>query len=80
MDSSKGGSSRTVLLSNPSPFMTRSYLLKILTQSKFTNASITVNTVNQIASSVYITFANEADADKFLAQFNEKSFEPTLDM
>ena len=80
MISSQGESANTVLISNPSPFMTQAYLLKILSKHKFMNASITVNTINQIPSEIYITFTNGSDADKFINQFNGKSFESTLNV
>ena len=75
----------TVMIGNPLKFMTKPYIQKILKKLKFISekdiASITVNYLyhNQLPSKIYITFPSKEIADKFINEYNGKSFETTLE-
>ena len=75
----------TIVISNPLAFMTKSYILKILKNYKYitndtiSSISLNIHLKNQLPNKVYITFSKDEMANKFLTQFTNKSFEPTLD-
>ena len=75
----------TVMIGNPLKFMTKPYIQKILKKLKFISekdiASITINYLyhNQLPSIIYITFPSKEIADKFINEYNGKSFETTLE-
>lgn len=75
----------TVMIGNPLKFMTKPYIQKILKKLKFISekdiASITLNYLyhNQLPSKIYITFPSKEIADKFINEYNGKSFETTLE-
>ena len=75
----------TIVISNPLAFMTKSYILKILKNYKYitndtiSSISLNIHLKNQFPNKVYITFSKDEMANKFLTQFTNKSFEPTLD-
>lgn len=75
----------TVIISNPLKFMTKAYIQKILKKLKFISekdlSSITINYIyhSQLPSNIYITFPSKEIADKFINEYNGKSFETTLD-
>ena len=74
-----------VMIGNPLKFMTKPYIQKILKKLKFISekdiASITINYLyhNQLPSKIYITFPSKEIADKFINEYNGKSFETTLE-
>ena len=84
MQSSHSTPSNTILITNPLPFMTTSYLTSkllscnILTKTDIPSLSITSTTINEIPIKTWITFPSDASASKFYIQFNNKSFEKTL--
>ena len=75
----------TVMIGNPLKFMTKPYIQKILKKLKFISekdiASITIDYLyhNQLPSKIYITFPSKEIADKFINEYNGKSFETTLE-
>ena len=75
----------TVMIGNPLKFMTKPYIQKILKKLKFISekdiASITINYLyhGQLPSKIYITFPSKEIADKFINEYNGKSFETTLE-
>ena len=75
----------TVMIGNPLKFMTKPYIQKILKKLKFISekdiASITINYLyhGQLPSKMYITFPSKEIADKFINEYNGKSFETTLE-
>ena len=75
----------TVMIGNPLKFMTKPYIQKILKKLKFISekdiAPITINYLyhNQLPSKIYITFPSKEIADKFINEYNGKSFETTLE-
>ena len=75
----------TVMIGNPLKFMTKPYIQKILKKLKFISekdiASITINYLyhNQLPSKIYITFPSKEISDKFINEYNGKSFETTLE-
>ena len=75
----------TVMIGNPLKFMTKPYIQKILKKLKFISekdiASITIKYLyhNQLPSKIYITFPSKEIADKFINEYNGKSFETTLE-
>lgn len=75
----------TVMIGNPLKFMTKPYIQKILKKLKFISekdiASITINYLyhNQLPSKIYITFPSKEIGDKFINEYNGKSFETTLE-
>jgi hypothetical protein len=85
MQSSQSTPSNTILITNPLPFMTKPYLTSkllscnIITKTDIPQLSITSSTINEIPIKTWITFPSDASASKFFTQFNNKSFEKSLD-
>lgn len=74
----------TIVISNPLAFMTKSYILNILKNHKYitndtiNSISLNIHLKKQLPNKVYITFSKDETANKFLKQFKDQSFEPTL--
>lgn len=77
-------SENTIVISNPLAFMTKSYILNILKINKYitndtiNSISLNIHLKKQLPNKVYIIFSKDETANKFLNQFKDQSFEPTL--
>lgn len=85
MQSSQSTPSNTILITNPLPFMTKLYITSkllssnIITKTDIPSLSITSSTINEIPIKTWITFPSDVSASKFYVQFNNKSFEKSID-
>ena len=75
----------TICITNPLLFMTEHYIVnqlrahKYLTDSNASSFKFTIIKHEELPKEIYITFPDNKSAQKFLSQFNNKSFEKTLE-